>query len=77
MAHEVPCPQLSDDPEVKGVIATWFAQDQQTVREGQVIAEIAVDKVTMDVNAPVAGVITLNVAEEAEVSSGQIIATID
>jgi pyruvate/2-oxoglutarate dehydrogenase complex dihydrolipoamide acyltransferase (E2) component len=76
MAHQVHCPELSDDPDVSGVIATWFAQDQQTVQPGQVIAEIAVDKVTMDIEAPLAGVIHLLVAEESEVTSGQLIAEI-
>jgi pyruvate/2-oxoglutarate dehydrogenase complex dihydrolipoamide acyltransferase (E2) component len=74
--HPVHCPDLSENPEVTGVIATWFAQDQQTVQQGQVIAEIAVDKVTMDIEAPAAGVIHLLVAEEAEVNSGQLIAEI-
>jgi pyruvate/2-oxoglutarate dehydrogenase complex dihydrolipoamide acyltransferase (E2) component len=72
----VHCPDLSDDPGVSGVIATWFAQDQQSVQQGQVIAEVAVDKVTMDIEAPVAGVIHLLVAEESEVTSGQLIAEI-
>jgi pyruvate/2-oxoglutarate dehydrogenase complex dihydrolipoamide acyltransferase (E2) component len=77
MAHQVHCPQLSENPDVSGVIATWFAQDQQTVQPGQVIAEIAIDKVTLDIEAPVAGIIRLLVAEEAEVTSGQLIAEID
>ena len=76
MAHQVHCPDLSKDAEVSGVIATWFAQDKQTVQQGQVIAEIAVDKVTMDVEAPATGVIHLLVAEESEVTSGQLIAEI-
>ena len=77
MSTAINCPQLSEDPSVQGVIATWFAQQGQTVKVGQVLAEIAVDKVTMDLEAPVAGVITLHVDEEAVVNSGQLIATIE
>jgi len=76
VSTEIKCPKLSEDPAVSGVVATWFAQEGQTVKQGQVIAEIAVDKVTMDVEAPVDGVITLHVAENDVVGSDQHIATI-
>lgn len=76
MSTEINCPNLSEDPSVSGVVATWFAQEGQAVKQGQVIAEIAVDKVTMDIEAPVDGVITLLVAENDVVQSGQHIATI-
>lgn len=76
MTQQINCPKLSEDPAVTGVIATWFAQDGQLVKTGQVLAEIAVDKVTMDVISPVDGQIKLLAAEESVVSSGQLIAEI-
>lgn len=77
MSELVNCPELSTDPSVTGVIATWFSKTGETVKEGQILAEIAVDKVVLDIPSPAAGVITLEVAEEAEVTAGQLIARID
>jgi pyruvate/2-oxoglutarate dehydrogenase complex dihydrolipoamide acyltransferase (E2) component len=77
MSADINCPELSEDASVQGVIATWFAQQGQTVKVGQVLAEIAIDKVTIDIEAPVDGVITLHVEEGAGVNSGQLIATIE
>ena len=76
MVAQIHCPMLSEDPSVTGVISTWFAQDQQRVTEGQVIAEIAIDKVTMDIPAPISGVIHILVPEEAVITSKQLIAEI-
>uniref|UniRef100_UPI0032AEE47C lipoyl domain-containing protein n=1 Tax=Halalkalibacter lacteus TaxID=3090663 RepID=UPI0032AEE47C len=46
-------PHLSkDSPDAEGVVATWFVDDGATVAEGQLIAEVAVDKVDVEVLAP-------------------------
>lgn len=77
-AVEVRFPEMSkDDPDAEGVVGTWFVHDGQTVKAGQVIAEVQVEKVSQDVEAPVAGVVHLAVAEEAAVRQGDLIATID
>jgi pyruvate/2-oxoglutarate dehydrogenase complex dihydrolipoamide acyltransferase (E2) component len=66
-----------DDPDAEGVVATWFARDGESVVEGQVVAEVMVDKVSSDVEAPVAGVLRVLVAEEQAVHQGEVIATIE
>lgn len=77
MSETVRFPALSKDPEAQGVLATWFVRNGEQVAAGHVIAEVMVDKVSMDVEAPVAGTVTLLVAEEAAVRQGDAIATID
>ena len=70
-------PMSKDDPDAEGIVGTWFVRDGQAVNAGQIIAEVQVEKVSQDVEAPVSGVIRLSVPEEAPVHQGDIIATID
>ncbi|HTF11298.1 MAG TPA: lipoyl domain-containing protein [Asanoa sp.] len=75
---EVPFPALSQkDPTARGVVATWFVRDGERVEPQQTLAEVQVDKVTVEVPAPVGGVVRLLVEEGAEVSQGDPIAAID
>lgn len=75
---EVRFPVLSyDDPNAEGVVATWLVMDGETVRAGQVIGEVMVDKVSSDIMAPVDGVVRLLVAEEDTVIQHGVIARIE
>jgi len=47
------------------------------VAAGQLVAEVQVDKVSMEVPAAVAGTVHLLVEEEAVVEQGSVIATIN
>lgn len=77
-AVELRFPQMSqEDPEAEGVVATWYVTDGQVVAAGQIVAEVMVEKVANDVEAPVAGTIRLHVAEEQPVRQGDLIATIE
>ena len=67
----------SEQPDTEGIVATWFVRDGQAVAEGQLIAEVQVEKVAQDVTAPVAGVVHVLVAEEQPVQQGDPIATIE
>jgi pyruvate/2-oxoglutarate dehydrogenase complex dihydrolipoamide acyltransferase (E2) component len=58
-------------------VATWYARDGETVAAGQVVAEVMVEKVSNDVEAPVAGVLRVLAAEEQAVRQGDVIATIE
>lgn len=74
---DVVFPAMSkDDADAEGVVATWFVADGENVTEGQLIAEVAMDKVDMEVTAPAAGVVSLAVAEGGAVRQGEVIATI-
>ena len=71
-------PQLSkDEPEAEGVVSTWFVNHGETVTAGQLIAEVAVDKVDQEVLAPTNGTIALRVAEGGTARQGAVIATVD
>jgi pyruvate/2-oxoglutarate dehydrogenase complex dihydrolipoamide acyltransferase (E2) component len=74
---EVEFPALSKEkPAALGVLTTWFVRDGEQVTAGQLLAEVQVDKVSVEVPAPAAGVIHLLVDEEAEVPQGTPIAQI-
>jgi pyruvate/2-oxoglutarate dehydrogenase complex dihydrolipoamide acyltransferase (E2) component len=75
---EVRFPGLSTDrPDADGVVATWFVLDGESVTEGQLLAEVQVDKVAAEVPAPVGGIVHVLVAEDTAVSQGSTIARID
>ena len=65
---EVLFPELStDNPDAEGVVTTWFVRNGESVAADQLLAEVQVDKVSMEVPAPQAGVVTLLVEEGATV----------
>lgn len=75
---EVRFPLMSDDdPDAEGVVGTWFVNGGEPVTQGQVIAEVQVEKVSWEVEAPVAGTLHQVVAENVGVKQGTVIATID
>jgi len=70
-------PRLSEqNPDGEGVVATWFVDDGATVTVGQLIAEVAVDKVDAEVFAPADGVIAIGVGEGEAARQGTAIASI-
>jgi len=77
MSAQIHFPIVSKDVGAKGVVATWFSRDGETVVPGQVIAELMVDKVSIDLEAPEGGVLRTLVDEEAEVVQGQQIAVVE
>ncbi len=78
MTTEVPFPVMStDDPTAEGVVGTWFVHHGETVTAGQVIAEVQVDKVSQEVEAPVAGTMYQYVAEGVGIAQGAPLARID
>jgi pyruvate/2-oxoglutarate dehydrogenase complex dihydrolipoamide acyltransferase (E2) component len=78
MSVDVLFPVMSrDDPAGEGVIGTWFALDGETVSEGQLIAEVQVDKVSGDVEAPASGVLRHVVPEEGASNQGAVIGRIE
>ena len=78
MSTTVPFPALSKEtPAAEGVLATWFVREGSTVAQGDLLAEVQVDKVAAEVPAPAAGVVHLLVEEESVVRQGAPIARID
>lgn len=48
----------------EGVVINWFTREGQTVREGAVVAEIQLEKVSIDVPAPAGGRLAETAIEE-------------
>ena len=75
---EVLFPELStQNPDSEGVVATWFVHDGESVNVDQLLAEVQVDKVSVEVPAPQAGVVTLLVEEGATVTQRTPIARVE
>ena len=60
----------------EAVLVAWLAPDGAAVTEGAVIAEVMVDKVTIDVAAPASGRLAIVTPAEARVHLGDVIAKI-
>ncbi len=77
MRREILMPRLSDAVE-EGVLVTWFVEPGATVTEGDLIAEIQVEKVSAEVRAPAAGrVAELLVEPGAVVPQEAVLAVIE
>lgn len=62
---------------VSGVLAKWHVKEGDLVKKDQPLFELETDKITSEGAAESAGRIALKVAAGAEVSVGQLVATID
>ncbi|WIV68135.1 lipoyl domain-containing protein [Natrialbaceae archaeon AArc-T1-2] len=70
-------PEDADDVD-EGMVATWFAREGGGVDEGETICEIQVEKVSVDVPAPVSGTLEeILVGENEEFDRGDALGRID
>ena len=77
MITEVPFPSIDNTKADEGVVGTWFVLHGEQVTQGQVIAEVQLDKISFDVTAPVAGTMYQLVAEGVGIKPGDPMARID
>ena len=77
MITEVPFPEVPNTTSDEGVVGTWFVNHGESVAEGKVIAEVQIDKVSLDVAAPVTGTMYQLVAEGVAIKPGEPMARID
>ena len=77
-AVPVVIPEALWEPEAgeEAVLVGWLADEGAAVRQGERLAEIMVDKVTLDVEAPASGRLAIHTPVDAEVRPGAVIATI-
>jgi len=75
MATEVILPALGIAQE-SGTIIRWQKHAGEQVTQGDVLAEIETDKATVDIEAPVSGVLATIVAAGTSVPVGQVVALI-
>jgi pyruvate/2-oxoglutarate dehydrogenase complex dihydrolipoamide acyltransferase (E2) component len=76
MAVDVKIPTDLWEENTEAAITSWLVSDGTTVSEGQLIAEIMVEKVQYEIKAPGAGKIKIGLPVEAVVAKGGSIATI-
>jgi pyruvate/2-oxoglutarate dehydrogenase complex dihydrolipoamide acyltransferase (E2) component len=64
-----------DADEEEGYVANWFVREGATVEAGDVLCEIQVEKVSVDVTAPVDGELDeVVLGEDAEFRRGDVLA---
>ena len=76
MLHDVKIPSVGESVQQVQVFH-WRKKTGEAVQRDEVIVELETDKAAVELVAPQSGVITINVPEGAEVTVGQVIATID
>ncbi len=77
MAYDILMPQLSDSMD-EGKLISWKVKEGESVKKGDVIAEVESDKAIMEIQSFKEGVISNIAVKEGEnVSVGTIIASID
>ena len=63
--------------EGEAAISAWLYADGDRVAAGAIVAELMVEKSTMEVITPAAGTLRIMVAAEETVAKGQIVARIE
>jgi pyruvate/2-oxoglutarate dehydrogenase complex dihydrolipoamide acyltransferase (E2) component len=73
---DVVVPETQWDDDSEGVIAAWFYASGDAVAAGAVICELMNEKVSSEIEAPCAGVLTILCEAEAPVRKGMVIARV-
>ena len=77
MSVEIKVPQLGESVS-EATVATWFKKKGDAVRQDEPLVELETDKVTMEVYAPVSGVLSDVLFEEgADVEVGSILGMVE
>ena len=72
----IPMTLWESDGTEEAVLAEWLAADGATVAEGDELAELMVDKVSLVLDAPASGTLEIRTAEGSPVGLGTTIAVI-
>ncbi|MBK8160513.1 MAG: biotin attachment protein [Rhodospirillaceae bacterium] len=62
--------------DVEGAVSAWLFAEGDTVRTGDLIAEVMVEKTSYDVTAPADGMLQIRIPAETPFKRGAIIAAI-
>ena len=77
MSTEVIIPADLWEEESEGVITSWLVSDGAQVEMGVLLAEVMVEKVQYEIEAPATGVLKIMKQEEEIINKGDVIAHID
>ncbi|MGB7919894.1 MAG: 2-oxoglutarate dehydrogenase complex dihydrolipoyllysine-residue succinyltransferase [Desulfobacterales bacterium] len=76
MLVEIKVPSVGESV-TEAVLAQWFKKDGDQVKKGEALFVIETDKVTLEVEAEVDGVLKISMGEGETVSIGAVVGTID
>lgn len=76
MRQDIIVPRVSENTE-EGILVTWFVEPGASVREGDLVAEVQVEKMSAEVRAAADGTIELLVEPGGLVVQGRPIAVLD
>jgi pyruvate/2-oxoglutarate dehydrogenase complex dihydrolipoamide acyltransferase (E2) component len=68
---------LWDEDDKTGSIVLWLYADGSQVKQGDLIAEVLVEKVTLELEAPASGTLRIQVEPEIVVNKGDTVAIIE
>jgi pyruvate dehydrogenase E2 component (dihydrolipoamide acetyltransferase) len=76
--QDIPMPQIGDDEEVEeATLVAWLKQVGDEVAAGEAVAEAMTEKINVEIESPVAGVLEeILVEEDHTVAVGQSIARV-
>lgn len=73
---EIKIPEIGESVR-EALLAKWFKKSGDVVKRDEPICEIETDKITLDLNADAAGIITISVTEGTTVAVGSVIGLIE
>ncbi len=76
MRQDILVPRISESVE-EGILVTWFVEPGATVREGDLVAEVQVEKISAEVRAPASGTLELLVEPGGVIVQGHPIAVLE
>ena len=68
---------LWDEDDATGSTLIWLVEDGSQVAKGDLIAEVLVEKLTMELEAPASGTLRIHVEPEGVVNRGDLVASIE
>ena len=73
---EIKIPEVGESVR-EALLAKWFKKSGDVVKRDEPLCEIETDKITLDLNAEAAGVLTISVSEGTTVAVGSVIGVIE
>lgn len=77
MTTEITVPNDLWDGDDEGVITAWLVDDGAEVNQGDLIAEVMVEKAQYEIEAPISGVLRIVRGEDEVVAKGTAIARLE
>ena len=74
--HEVIVPRDLWEGDAEAVVSLWFFDDGQEIQPGALLAELMVEKATVEIHAPCAGKLAIRAPAESVVRKGDLLAVI-